>query len=765
MYIQELNIRSFGTLCDRTVTFSRGLNIVEGKNESGKSTLAMFIKFILYGLSGRATGSALPERKRYVSWSTGQAAGSMTVADGEKLYRVERTLTLSSHEGQRELSHETVQLFNARTNAPIPLEGSPGEVLFGVPESIFLNTVFVRQIDGTRPSGASLLTSIENLLFSADENVCTEKAVERLDAARRQILYKNGSGGSLYARRAERSEAAAALCEAQEKNASLLRAEEECKTAAEEADALRERIRRQERLCECGEINLLKRRFDALGAMERKLGAMDKTLAEKTSGGIDREYLGALAACEDRLREETEEIGKLHAAAQALAVKAEKAKKTAEKIRRDADDAEAEASVLRSRIKRLGAAAGTLLVCAVLVGGGAWLLDHFDVFPSPIPLAVAGVLAILGVICLILRRRDRTALEALLREWDAVDADGLRYAVAQSHGGMPEAEKLADELQFLSAAEESAVTKQVQDAQHARTLVTRVLGEGDAAADIEAVRARLGAARAQGEVLCAETEALQKEAETLRGRYSILTEQLSGTDEALVRRQFADNIKTEEGRIASGMDAAKVEEAKKELAALRRAGQEAEQKRHALETRLAAQRAVSVSPARLAARVAALDEEIDALSSRHEAYCLAIDMLNEAAGAMREQVLPEIVADACASANRISDGAFEAIGVDRALSMSFTRGGRTYDVEYLSEGTKDVAYISLRRALSDVLFGGKRPPLLYDESFARVDEERLTRILDMLGAPSEEDAQSILFTCRSLEGTLASAAGARIVKL
>ena len=136
MYIQELNIRSFGTLCGRTVTFSRGLNIVEGKNESGKSTLAMFIKFILYGLSGRATGSALPERTRYESWSTGQAAGSMTVADGEKLYRVERTLTLSSHEGQRELSHETVQLFNAHTNAPIPLEGSPGEVLFGVPESI-----------------------------------------------------------------------------------------------------------------------------------------------------------------------------------------------------------------------------------------------------------------------------------------------------------------------------------------------------------------------------------------------------------------------------------------------------------------------------------------------------------------------------------------------------------------------------------------------------------------------------------------------------
>ena len=153
MVIQELNIRSFGTLRDRTVSFSRGLNIVEGKNESGKSTLAMFIKFMLYGLSGRASGGALTERRRYVNWDSGQASGSMTVADGDRQWRVERTLTLSAREGQRETSHETVRLIDARTNAPLPIDGSPGETLFGVPEAIFLNTVFVRQIDGARPSG------------------------------------------------------------------------------------------------------------------------------------------------------------------------------------------------------------------------------------------------------------------------------------------------------------------------------------------------------------------------------------------------------------------------------------------------------------------------------------------------------------------------------------------------------------------------------------------------------------------------------------
>ena len=79
MYIKHLNIESFGTLRDREIDLSDGLNIIEGANESGKSALAMFIKFMLYGLSGKSAGGELSERRRYVNWDTGCAAGTMTV--------------------------------------------------------------------------------------------------------------------------------------------------------------------------------------------------------------------------------------------------------------------------------------------------------------------------------------------------------------------------------------------------------------------------------------------------------------------------------------------------------------------------------------------------------------------------------------------------------------------------------------------------------------------------------------------------------------
>ena len=98
--------------------------------------------------------------------------------------------------------------------------------------------------------------------------------------------------------------------------------------------------------------------------------------------------------------------------------------------------------------------------------------------------------------------------------------------------------------------------------------------------------------------------------------------------------------------------------------------------------------------------------------------------------------------------------------------MSFTRDGRTRGIEYLSEGTKDLAYISLRRALTQALFVRDCPPLIYDESFARVDEKRLSRILDMLSGVDGEDSQSIVLSCRRLEAELAmESGGASVIRL
>ena len=71
MIIEKLNIKAFGKLRDYNLELAPGVNIIEGENESGKSTLCAFIKFIFYGIPAK-------ERATLVSWSDSRADGSLT---------------------------------------------------------------------------------------------------------------------------------------------------------------------------------------------------------------------------------------------------------------------------------------------------------------------------------------------------------------------------------------------------------------------------------------------------------------------------------------------------------------------------------------------------------------------------------------------------------------------------------------------------------------------------------------------------------------
>ena len=51
MIIKRIHIAAFGPLRDFDCELYSELNLIKGENESGKTSLAMFIKFIFYGLS------------------------------------------------------------------------------------------------------------------------------------------------------------------------------------------------------------------------------------------------------------------------------------------------------------------------------------------------------------------------------------------------------------------------------------------------------------------------------------------------------------------------------------------------------------------------------------------------------------------------------------------------------------------------------------------------------------------------------------------
>lgn len=50
MNISSLNIYGFGKLIDKQIDLVSGINVIEGKNEIGKTTLMAFIRAVFLGL-------------------------------------------------------------------------------------------------------------------------------------------------------------------------------------------------------------------------------------------------------------------------------------------------------------------------------------------------------------------------------------------------------------------------------------------------------------------------------------------------------------------------------------------------------------------------------------------------------------------------------------------------------------------------------------------------------------------------------------------
>ena len=49
MIIEKIDIKSFGGLSDVSLEFGESINVIEGRNEAGKSTIAAFIRYMLLG--------------------------------------------------------------------------------------------------------------------------------------------------------------------------------------------------------------------------------------------------------------------------------------------------------------------------------------------------------------------------------------------------------------------------------------------------------------------------------------------------------------------------------------------------------------------------------------------------------------------------------------------------------------------------------------------------------------------------------------------
>ena len=187
MIIKNIYINHFGCIKDKSVDFDEGLNVISMPNESGKSTMAEFIRVMLYGVNSLRFN----QRKKYMPFGCTSMGGEMTVKCGETEYIIKRTF------GMRK-TDDKIDVFNGISGARI-VEYSVdnvGEVMFGISGDTYDNTCYIKQlaakIDDTKSS--EIQSKLINLSQSSDEDYSYRNAVNILDSAIKDL---NGPRGKI----------------------------------------------------------------------------------------------------------------------------------------------------------------------------------------------------------------------------------------------------------------------------------------------------------------------------------------------------------------------------------------------------------------------------------------------------------------------------------------------------------------------------------------------------------------------------------------
>ena len=184
MQIKNIKINNYGKIKNKEIFFSDNINVIYGKNESGKSTLLHFILNSLYGISKNKKGKEYSDFEKYKPWSGDDFSGKITYElDNNKKYEI-----------FRDFKKKNPKIFNENMediSKEFSIDKTKGNEFFyeqtKVDEDLFLSTLVVNQqeVKLHKQEQNVLIQKIANLVGTGEDNVSYKRAIDRLN--RRQL--------------------------------------------------------------------------------------------------------------------------------------------------------------------------------------------------------------------------------------------------------------------------------------------------------------------------------------------------------------------------------------------------------------------------------------------------------------------------------------------------------------------------------------------------------------------------------------------------
>lgn len=184
MKIRTLKINQFGKLQNKEIDLKEHINIIYGKNESGKSTLLKFILAVFYGLSKNKNGKDYTDFEQYTPWKENDFSGKIK-------YELENKTT---YEVFREFKKKSPKIYNEdleEISKNFTIDKTNGNRFFteqtGVEEDLFTSTIVSMQNETKleEKEQIALLQKLSNLVTTGEDNLSYQKIMNKLN--RRQL--------------------------------------------------------------------------------------------------------------------------------------------------------------------------------------------------------------------------------------------------------------------------------------------------------------------------------------------------------------------------------------------------------------------------------------------------------------------------------------------------------------------------------------------------------------------------------------------------
>lgn len=154
-------------------------------------------------------------------------------------------------------------------------------------------------------------------------------------------------------------------------------------------------------------------------------------------------------------------------------------------------------------------------------------------------------------------------------------------------------------------------------------------------------------------------------------------------------------------------------------------------------------------PMALGSEHAQLLEQRDALERQYAAIALAIETLGRADSELQSRFSPQLAQKAADYMDYLTDGRYDELVLARDLSAKARSADdpTPRDTAYLSAGTADLLYLSVRLALCELTCPADDPcPLVLDDTLVNFDDARAKRARALFREIAQH-RQVILFTC------------------